>query len=145
MIQDIWYRVSLVPASVYSHCVKSVQIRSFFWSMFSRIRTEYGEIRIISPNLIIKQQVTPYRTKKKPSNSHNMLMTITSLSSQKNQSKKYYSFLHNMKLQLEQLSTFLKLQLHHQQMQRSITQIKILKIHKSKILLKYQVHFLQLT
>ena len=28
-----------------THCVKSVQIRSFFWSIFSRIRTEYGEIR----------------------------------------------------------------------------------------------------
>ena len=26
------------------HCVKSVQIRSFFWSVFSRIQTEYGEI-----------------------------------------------------------------------------------------------------
>ena len=26
------------------HCVKSVQIRSFFWSVFSLIRTEYGEI-----------------------------------------------------------------------------------------------------
>ena len=25
-------------------CVKSVQIRSFSWSVFSRIRTEYGEI-----------------------------------------------------------------------------------------------------
>ena len=31
------------------HYVKSVQIRSFFWSLFSRIRTEYGEIRSISP------------------------------------------------------------------------------------------------
>ena len=31
------------------HCVKSVQIRSFFWSVFSRIRTEYGEMRSISP------------------------------------------------------------------------------------------------
>ena len=30
-------------------CVKSVQIRSFFWSVFFRIRTEYGEIRSISP------------------------------------------------------------------------------------------------
>ena len=30
------------------HCVKSVQIRSFFWSVFSRIRTEYGEILRIS-------------------------------------------------------------------------------------------------
>ena len=26
------------------HCVKSVRIRGFFWSVFSRIRTEYGEI-----------------------------------------------------------------------------------------------------
>ena len=32
-----------------SHCVKSVQIRSFFWSVFSCIRIEYGEIRSISP------------------------------------------------------------------------------------------------
>ena len=31
------------------HFVKSVQARSFFWSAFSRIRTEYGEIRSISP------------------------------------------------------------------------------------------------
>ena len=31
--------------------MKSVQIRSFFWSVFSRIRTEYGEIRRISPNV----------------------------------------------------------------------------------------------
>ena len=31
------------------HYVKSVPIRSFFWSVFSRIRTEYGEIRSISP------------------------------------------------------------------------------------------------
>ena len=30
------------------HCVKSVQIRSFFWSVVFRIRTEYGEIRSIS-------------------------------------------------------------------------------------------------
>ena len=26
------------------HCVKSVQIRSYFWSVFSHIRNEYGEI-----------------------------------------------------------------------------------------------------
>ena len=26
------------------HYQKSVQIRSYFWSVFSRIRTEYGEI-----------------------------------------------------------------------------------------------------
>ena len=29
------------------HCVKSVQMRSFFCSVFSGIRTEYGEIRSI--------------------------------------------------------------------------------------------------
>ena len=33
------------------HCVKSVQIRRFFWSVLSRIRTEYGEIlSVFSPN-----------------------------------------------------------------------------------------------
>ena len=37
-------RVSESP----SHCVKSVQIRSFFWSVFSLIRSEYEEIRSIS-------------------------------------------------------------------------------------------------
>ena len=31
------------------HCLKCVQIRSFSRSVFSRIRTEYGEIRSISP------------------------------------------------------------------------------------------------
>ena len=30
-----------------THCVKSFRIRSFFWAVFSRIRTEYGEIRSI--------------------------------------------------------------------------------------------------
>ena len=29
------------------HCVKSVQIRRFFWSVFSHIWSEYGEIRSI--------------------------------------------------------------------------------------------------
>ena len=27
-----------------NHCVKSVQIRSFFWSIFSCIQTEYGDL-----------------------------------------------------------------------------------------------------
>ena len=31
------------------HCMKSVQIRSFFWSVFYRIWTEYGDTRSISP------------------------------------------------------------------------------------------------
>ena len=29
------------------HCVKSVQIQSFFWSVFSCIRTEYGPERFV--------------------------------------------------------------------------------------------------
>ena len=32
------------------HCVKNVQTRNFFWSVFTRIRTEYGEIHVFSPN-----------------------------------------------------------------------------------------------
>ena len=38
------------------HCVKFVQKRSFFWSGFSRIRTGYGEIRIISPYSVRMQE-----------------------------------------------------------------------------------------
>ena len=38
--KSFWYKSD--------HCVKSIQIRSFFWSVFSRIRTEYGEILRIS-------------------------------------------------------------------------------------------------
>ena len=36
-------------ACLSGHCISSVQIRSFFWSVFSRIRNEYGEILRISP------------------------------------------------------------------------------------------------
>ena len=32
-----------------SHCVKSFQIRRFFWSVFSAIWTEYGDLRSKSP------------------------------------------------------------------------------------------------
>ena len=44
------------------HCVKSVQIRSFFWSVFSRIRTEYGEIHEVS--LRIQSECGKIRTSK---------------------------------------------------------------------------------
>ena len=30
--------------SDYCHCMKSVQIRNYFWSVFSCIRTEYGDL-----------------------------------------------------------------------------------------------------
>ena len=41
------------------HCVKSVQILSFFWSVFSNIRTEYGETLRISPGKYGPEK-TPY-------------------------------------------------------------------------------------
>ena len=40
--------ILLFLISIY-HCVKSVKIWSFFWSVISRIQTEYGEILRISP------------------------------------------------------------------------------------------------
>ena len=44
-----WSTFSLELPLIAPHSVKSVQIRSYFWSVFSRIRTEYGEILRISP------------------------------------------------------------------------------------------------
>ena len=32
------------------HYVNSIQTRSFFWSIFSRIRTEYGYLSVFGPN-----------------------------------------------------------------------------------------------
>ena len=48
-----------------THYVKSVQIRSFFRSVFSRIWTEYGDLRSISPHSLrirenTDQKKTPY-------------------------------------------------------------------------------------
>ena len=40
------------------HCVKSVQILSFFWSVFSSFQTEYGEIHRISPYSVRMQENT---------------------------------------------------------------------------------------
>ena len=36
------HKISLICYT--THCVKSVQIRSFFWSVFSCIRTKYGDL-----------------------------------------------------------------------------------------------------
>ena len=44
--------------NVSRHCVKSVQIRSFFWSVFSCIRTEYGDLRSGSPYSVRMQENT---------------------------------------------------------------------------------------
>ena len=40
------------------HCVKSAQIRSFFWSIFSCIRTEYGDLFRKSPYSVWIQENT---------------------------------------------------------------------------------------
>ena len=42
-------------------CVKSVQISSFFWSVFSGIRAEYGEIPVF---LHIQSECEKIRTRK---------------------------------------------------------------------------------
>ena len=43
------------------HCVKSVQIRSFFWSIFSRIRTGHGDFLV---NLRIQSECRKILTRK---------------------------------------------------------------------------------
>ena len=44
-----------------NHCVKSVQRRSFVWSVFSRIRTKYGvSLRIQSEYRNTRTRKTPY-------------------------------------------------------------------------------------
>ena len=43
------WEVSVGSGLYQYHCVKSLQIRSFVWSVFSHIRTEYEERLRISP------------------------------------------------------------------------------------------------
>ena len=43
------------------HCVKSVHIRSYFWSVFSYVRTEYGDLRSKSPYSVRIQENTGYK------------------------------------------------------------------------------------
>ena len=50
--QFLWGAYRKHYGTQHVHDVKSVQIRSFFWSVFFRIRTEYGEILRISPYLV---------------------------------------------------------------------------------------------
>ena len=46
----------LVSHNSNSDCMKSVQIRSFFWSIFSCIRTEYWDLRSKSPYSVLVQE-----------------------------------------------------------------------------------------
>ena len=67
---QVWYRkceliiTYKTEKTSKTHCVKSVQIRSYFWSVFSCIRTEYGEIlylSVFSPNAgKYRPEMTPY-------------------------------------------------------------------------------------
>ena len=47
----------------YCHCVKSVRIE-LFWSVFSRIQTEYGEILRISPYSVWMRENTDQNNSK---------------------------------------------------------------------------------
>ena len=51
-----WYWVVNRSTSQNTHCVKSVGIRSFFWSVFSCILTEYGEMGTISKYSVEMQE-----------------------------------------------------------------------------------------
>ena len=44
-----WNTSGWLLLNLWNNCVKSVQIRSFFWFVFFPIRTEHGEIQSISP------------------------------------------------------------------------------------------------
>ena len=59
------YIDNLPDDAVCNHCVKSVQIRSYFWSLFFCIRTKYGEIRPYFPVFGLNTgkygpEITPY-------------------------------------------------------------------------------------
>ena len=50
--------VTLKKMNKSTHCMKSVQIRSFVWSVFSYIQTEYGELLRKSPYSVQIQENT---------------------------------------------------------------------------------------
>ena len=52
-------RLDFILKSSIIHCVKSIQIWSYFWSVFSGIRTEYGDLL----NLRIQSECRKIRTR----------------------------------------------------------------------------------
>ena len=52
LLKVTWFPTFLILSNGLLHCVKSVQIRSYFWSVFSRMRTEYREILCTRNNSI---------------------------------------------------------------------------------------------
>ena len=59
----ISFGVAIEDSLEIMHCVKSVQIWSFVWSVFSHIRAEYGAIRSISVSLRIQPECGKIRTR----------------------------------------------------------------------------------
>ena len=45
MHSELWFTEGFLLSRKKDHCVKSIQIQSFFWSVFPRIRNDYGKIR----------------------------------------------------------------------------------------------------
>ena len=62
-------------SSNYSHCVKSVQIRSFFWSSFSLIHIKYGVLQNKSP--YISPITGKYRPEKTPNTDTFQVVNMT--------------------------------------------------------------------
>ena len=50
-----------VKLSFTEDCMKSVQMRTFFWSLFSTIRTEYADLRNLSPFSVQIQENTDHK------------------------------------------------------------------------------------
>ena len=64
-IQQLWREDQIFHLEL-QHCVKSAQIRSYFWFVFSCIRTEYGDLPLVSvgsatPTKIVIMILMPYR------------------------------------------------------------------------------------
>ena len=49
LFQPYWFQTKVL--NLWKHCLKSVQIQSYFWSVFSCIRTEDGD-SVFSPNTV---------------------------------------------------------------------------------------------
>ena len=64
MQKDYFHFRGNIATDKNNHFVKSVQIQSYFWSVFSRIRTEYGDTKylsVFSPNAgKYGPEITPY-------------------------------------------------------------------------------------
>ena len=55
-LQSHFEAASWIIHSFHKYFVKSIQIRSYFWSVFSCIRTEYEQILRISPHSVQIQE-----------------------------------------------------------------------------------------